>query len=183
MSRPIHPLRNEQGIALLVTVILLLMVSAIGLTALSRAGDEESMQRNSSRKTHTFAAAEAGVNMITNRLFQQQAVNQAVIGAGAAQGMVQGQGLQDPLAPLDEQQLISDDYGFWTPVRTGTVDSSVPQPIERKDAKTPDGYTLNAGEQPWVWRIYRATVVASDLGGGNVQIQTQYRVKEDSNYQ
>lgn len=183
MDRQNQSLRSEQGIALLVTVILLLMVSAIGLTALNRAGDEESLQRNSTRKTHTLAAAEAGVNMITNRLLQQQSVNQAVVNPAAGPGPVQGQGLADPLAPLDEQQLIQDDFGFWTPVRTGTVDSAVPQPIERKDAKTPDGYTLNAGEQPWVWRIYRATVVASDQGGGNVQVQTQYRVKEDTNYQ
>ena len=183
MDRPIQLLRSEQGIALLITVILLLMVSAIGLTALNRAGDEESMQRNSTRKTHTLAAAEAGVNLITNRLLQQQAVNQALLNQGAGQGQVQGQAMQDPLAPLDEQQLIQDDFGFWTPVRTGTVDSTVPQPLERRDAKTPDGYTLNAGDQPWVWRIYRATVVASDQGGGNVQVQTQYRVKEDTNYQ
>lgn len=177
--------RSEQGIALLITVMLLLMVSAIGLTALDRAGDEEFLQKNSTRKAHTLAAAEAGVAMITNRLFQQQSVNQAILdqmSPGVGQPPGAGQGLSDPLAPLDEQTLIQDEYGFWTQVRTGTVDSAVPQPIERKDSMTPEGYTLNAGEQPWVWRIYRATVVATDPGGGNVQIQTQYRVKEDTSY-
>ena len=166
--------RGEQGIALLITVMLLLMVSAIGITALNRAGSEESLQKNSTRKAHTLAAAEAGVNMITNRLFLMQATNSAVVLPGLA--------LSDPLAPLDQPQLIQDEYGFWTPVRTGTVDSAVAQPLERKDSMTPPGYTLNVGEQPWVWRIYRATVVATDPGGGNVQIQTQYRVKEDTSY-
>jgi len=165
---------GEQGIALLITVMLLLMVSAIGITALNRAGGEESLQKNSTRKAHTLAAAEAGVNMITNRLFLMQSTNSAVIGVA--------QNLTDPLVPLDQPQLIQDEYGFWTPVRTGTVDSAVPQPLERKDAKTPEGYTLNVGEQPWVWRIYRASVVATDPGGGNVQIQTQYRVREETNY-
>jgi hypothetical protein len=105
-----------------------------------------------------------------------QSVNSAVVNQITQQ-------LTDPLEPIDEPQLIQDEYGFFTRIYTGTADSAVAQPLEQKESVVPSGYSLNIGDDRFRYRIYRASVVASDSGGGNVQIQAQYKVKEESTYQ
>ena len=169
--------RGEQGVALLITVVLLLMVSAIGLSALNKAGDERFQQRSSTRKTATLAAAEAGVSLVRDQLDQAAGMNMAVLNP-LAPGT-----LQDPARPIDQQQLFQDEYGLWTGVRTGTVDSAVAQPIEKKRSRPKEGDMLNIGAQGRRdWRIYRASVVATDPGQGNAQVQAQFRVLEQGTY-
>src|SRR5262249_20266639 len=55
-----HELRDESGMALLIAVIVLLLMSALALSALQHAGDESQGSGSARRKDATLYAAESG---------------------------------------------------------------------------------------------------------------------------
>ena len=67
-SPPSHLVQSQQGIALVITVLLLLMISALGLAALRHAGDESTIAASSRRKLAVVYAADAAMNMMAERL-------------------------------------------------------------------------------------------------------------------
>jgi hypothetical protein len=153
--------RDESGIALIITVMLLLMISLIGISALRRAGDESAMSISSKRKVKLVHAADAALNIVADQLLSSTT------------------GSPDT-TPLDQPALFTEN-GFATAARTGTVDSAVPQPILRVGRTTTGGSQLNVNAaNTFSYGVYRVGVVATDSAGGRAQIQAQFTVPEGS---
>lgn len=151
--------RSEQGVALLLTILLLLIVSAIGVSSLNRAGDELQVASTSRRQLTNVAAAEAALKLVGQQLFNAQA------GTGTAN------------API----LVADfapEMGRNTVVRTGTIgDDGTAKEIQFIGTAGGESGDLRIGYQPSKRRIYRVNVVATDPSGGNVQLQAQFSVR------
>ncbi len=154
--------RNEDGVALLIAVILMLMISAIGLSALQSASSESSSGGRSARKVRTFFAAEAALGIVMDRLDTTAS-------------------LYPDVAAMDEQQFMQSPGGGFTKVRTGTTDNDVPQEIRLVGHSRQKGGALNVNSpNTYTFGIYRADVVATDPAGGNVELQAQLSVSEGS---
>ncbi len=153
-------LRDERGAALLISVVLLLLMSALGITALQHAQDEASASGRSRRKDATLYAAEAG-------LAQAQSI------------MLAGTSAPGGIAPftINAPALVSDGHGNPIAVRSGRPTNPVPESIDGNGSglgETPDGYQLGAGAP--VFHAVRADIVATDSGNGTVHLQAQYRL-------
>jgi len=155
--------RGERGIALIVTVLLLMMISAIGLAALRHAGDESVISASSRRKLSVVYAADSAMNVLAERLL-----------TGNPSSSIY-------LAPMDDPSLLTNEAGLPIAVRTGSVDSTVPQPVVRVGSAPGGGSQLNIGSAgTQSYGVYRASVVSSDAGGAQAQIQAQFRIAEGS---
>ena len=151
--------RSERGVALLLTILLLLVLSAIGVSSLNRAGDELTESSGSRRRLRNVAAAEAGLKMVGQALFNAQATSGTAIGAINITN-------------------FSPEMGLNTVVRTGTIgDDGTPQPVQFIGTAGGENGDLRVGYQPSKRRIYRVNIVASDPSGGNVQLQAQFSVR------
>ncbi len=152
-------LPREEGLALLVTVFVLLVMSALGITALERARDEGTLSGRSRSKTAATAIAESGVAFLLR--------NQ--IPAARAAGLTPGD------VVMDQAQFMTDQQGYATDVRTGTADSAIAAAPERVGTGRLSGSSLNLNQVgSFMYGIYRTAVVATDQGGGNAQIQVQF---------
>ena len=106
--------RDQAGIALLIAVIIMLLISAIGLSALQSAGGEASASGRSARKLRTFFAADSGMTMVMQQL------DTTISKAQYADGVI-----------LDDTTFMASPSGGFTEVRTGTVDNAAAQPVTR----------------------------------------------------
>ena len=159
MRRSNHLIRDDAGIALIVTVLLLLMVSALGTAALQHAGNESSVSASSRRKLSVVYAADSALSLVVAKLT-----------AG---------GQFPDTTPLDEPTLLVDDAGFPISARTGTTQTAIPQAVMRVGTAAAPGSQLNINSSNTIsFGVYRAGVVASDSGGGRAQIQAQFIVPE-----
>ena len=66
---------NQQGISLLVAMVILILISLIGVTAMKTASVEEQMSSNLYRKNLTFQASESAVE---NTIFDNNIVSAAL---------------------------------------------------------------------------------------------------------
>ena len=150
---------GEAGIALIVTVLLLLLVSALGTAALQNAGNESNVSVNSRRKLTVVYSADSALNLVIGKLTTNS---------------------QFPdTTPVDEPSLLTDDGGYPISVRTGDTQTTVPQPVLRVGRTTAPGSQLNINSSNTLsFGVYRAGVVASDSGGGRAQLQAQFIVPE-----
>jgi len=160
--RVTQSLRDERGAALLVAVVLLLLMSALGITALQHAQDEASASGRSRRKDATLYAAEAGL-------------------AQAQANLLAGYSTPGGSAPftIDELALVNDGYGNPIAVRSGRPENAVAESIGGDGTgvgETPDGYLLNEGSGKQSFHAVRADIVATDAGNGTVHLQAQYRL-------
>ncbi len=153
---------DEAGIALLITVILLLMLSAIGLSALQSAQGEANAGGRSARKLRTFFAADSALSLVQEQLDISNT-------------------RYPDLTAVNDNQFIQSSAGLFTGVRTGTGDNAVPQQISFVGRARRDGdqLNINAGNT-FSFGIYRTDVVATDPVGGRAELQAQYRVSEGS---
>jgi Tfp pilus assembly protein PilX len=158
--------RDESGMALLIAVVLLLMMSALGLTALQHAQDEAAASGRSRRKDATLYAAEAGLALVQQRLLSNW---------GTAQPA--------PFS-IDEASLVRDAFDNPIAVRSGRPENAVPATITAAgggSAAPPDGFMVNLGNQgAQAFTPIRADIVATDQANGMVHLQAQYRVHEGS---
>ena len=155
-----EPRHGEAGIALIVTVLLLLMISAIGVSALQSAGDEHALGASSRRKLGAVYAADAALSLISDQLLN-------------------GATPYPDLTPLDMPNLFTDDAGFAIAARSGTADTAVPQPILRVGRTSTSGSQLNVNAANTIsYGVYRVSVVATDSAGGRAQLQSQLTVPE-----
>ncbi len=169
----VRALRDERGMALLIAVIVLLLMSALGLAALQHAGDEASGSGSSRRKDATLYAAESGLTMLQVKLLNSY----------------WGSATMAPVT-LDEDTLVADGHGNPIQVRSGApangtipVAQLVPDPTAAQTGKTehPNGYMLNIGNQgAQSFKPVRADVTALDVAQGMVHLQSQFRVHEGS---
>ena len=148
--------REESGIALLIAVVLMLMVSAIALQALNRARDEGVGSASSRRKVSTLVAADAMLALVKNQLMTSTT--------------------QFPdTNPIDEVDFIEYANGLATSVRTGTIANPTAQSIVKVGQTQREGSQLNVNApNTFSYGVYRTGVVATDPSGGSVQLQAQF---------
>jgi Tfp pilus assembly protein PilX len=163
MKHPIvRDLRDESGIALLVAVMLMLMVSAVALSALDRARQENLGSTAGRRKVATLIAADAGLRLVEDQL-------------------INGAGSTPDTAPIADTAFISFGNGLATSFRTGEIGSSAALPILKVGSTVKEGGQLNVGGAgTFSYGVYRAGVVASDPGGASVQLNAQWVVLDGS---
>jgi hypothetical protein len=166
-------LRDESGMALLIAVILLLLMSALGLAALQHSGDESADGGRSRRKDSTLYAAEAGQAKAQQLLYESR----EALGGGADW-------------TVDDAAMVTDAFGNPIAVRMGVPGPSglpsSPMMISQfapktgvKGTKQDNGMQLNKGgygaasfpRKPW-----RVEITAQDVGNGLVHLQAQYAV-------
>jgi hypothetical protein len=149
--------------ALLVTTLLLLVISIMGLTALQHASDEKVSAASSRRKLETLYAADAAINVLAERLENANAISTSLT------------------QPMDEPTFMLTEFGFPISVQTGTPDSASPEPIYKVGRASGQGSQLNLGSgYTQSYGIYRASVVATHPSGARAQIQAQFLVPEGS---
>ena len=102
------PLRDEQGIALLIAIVLLLLISGVGVTALQHAQSENVAGSSSRRKLGTLYAADSLLQLVTLQL-------------------VGGQTQFPNTAALDQPDFIANRAGVYTSARE-SMTSSVRSP-------------------------------------------------------
>jgi hypothetical protein len=152
--------------ALLIAVIVLLLMSALGLSALQHAGDEASGSGRSRRKDATLYAAESGLKMVAARMAKQSNPEIPVV--------------------LNEQSLITDAFGNAITVVSGAPDKGeLPVPVgiqadPNYPGELPEGEKLNTGTSSPIFHPVRADVTAMDSSRGMVHLQAQYKVYEGS---
>ena len=153
---------GEAGVALLLTVILMLLFSAIGLSALQSAHGEAGAGSRSLRRLRTLFAANSVINIVQDQLDMSDTQYPDITA------------LSDPL-------FLQNRAGLYTAVRTGTGDNAVPQEIHLvgRARREGDQLNINAGNT-FSFGLYRTDAVAMDPVGGRVELQAQYRVNEGS---
>jgi len=161
-----EPLRDERGMALLIAVVLLLLMSALGISALQHAQDEASSSGRARRKDATLYAGEAGLSLVQSRLLANW-------------------GIATPTAfTIDEPSLVTDGYGNPIAVRSGQPNNAVAESVNiggSGSTAPPDGFMVNLGNQgAQSFRPVRADIVATDASAGMVHLQAQYRIHEGS---
>jgi Tfp pilus assembly protein PilX len=153
---------DERGAALLIAVLLLLLMSALGLTALQHAQNEASASGQSRRKDATLYAGEAGLALVQSRLLSTWGVSSA------------------PTFTIDEPALVNDGFGNPIAVRSGRPENAAAEAIGGGGSglgQAPEGYLLNIGNQgAQSFSAVRADIVATDASNGMVHLQAQYRV-------
>ena len=156
-------LRDERGAALLVAVVLLLLMSALGITALQHAQDEASAGGNSRRKDAVLYAAEAGLSMVQTSLL-----------ANFNGGTI-------PSFTIDEPALVNDGFGNPIAVRSGRPENAAAEAVASNGGavEPPDGFMINGSGAPSFYAV-RADIVATDANSGTVHLQAQFRTLGDS---
>ncbi len=148
--------REEQGVALLIAVILMLLISAIGIAALQHAQQEAMGSGRSRHHTRNLHAADGVLQLVVQQLAADNPINRQV--------------------PIDFANFIQDPVsGVWTSGMTGTIDSPTAEPIRHCGNSTRSGDAL--GQFPR--NIYCVNVLAT-VGGGRVGLQAQYAVLDPS---
>jgi hypothetical protein len=143
LSRP----SDESGIALLVSVVILLMVTAVGFAALSRSGSEWVLGTRQRRQTATLYAADAGIELAINK------VDQTV----------------PDLTPIDQ------DFSDGTNIRTGTRSDGSPQSIREGGSANapPDGYMINLGSGGFITKPFYAEITATGPDSSVVELEAK----------
>ena len=150
----LESVRRQDGIALLIAVLLLLLVSAIGIAAIEHSGGELASGGRARSSTVAFYGADAGLNVAINQLAQEPA----------------------DLTPLNT--TLSDG----TLVQSGTRTDTVPQPLVKGGTGLPpEGYSLNANSG-YVSRRYRAQVTGRSTGGSAAELEAQFKKLEVGGY-
>jgi Tfp pilus assembly protein PilX len=110
--------RGEDGIALILAVLLLLLVSGIGIAAIDHAGEDAAVTGRSRRTSTTFYAADAGVHLTISRLTR--------------------------FPPDVSAFSLTTPHG--TVIRSGPRTATVAQPIQQLGSSAPpDGFAIGVG--------------------------------------
>ena len=158
--QPVRARTRQEGVALILTVLMLLLISALGLSALQHAGDENAVAASSRRKLTVVYAADAALNMASDQL-----LNSATA--------------YPDQTPLNVVNLFQDESGLNISARSGTIDNPVAQPIMRVGTTVASGSQLNVNSSNTTsYGVYRIGIVATDAGGGRAQVQAQITVAE-----
>lgn len=155
MSKPLsqsEPARNEAGMAMILTVMMLLLLSAIAVSAIQTAGSEYARGGSARRTARTLFGAEAGLQVSMNQIAQATPNLSAFT------------------------YTLTDGTSY----RSGTKAAGSAQPIQRVGTGSPpEGYSLNVGAG-YVSDVYRANVTASSADGSSVELEAQLGRLESS---
>jgi hypothetical protein len=141
--------RDEAGVALILAVLLLLMISGIGIAAITHSGDDASLAGSTRRSTVTFYGADAGI---------QYAINQV---------------RQSPPATDPFSFALADG----TTLRSGDRSAGSAQSIPSLGSgPPPDGACINIGASCYRRDLYRATVSAFGAAASAAELEAQLAV-------
>jgi hypothetical protein len=162
-----HNDTNESGIALVLTITMLLLFSMFALSSLNRVQDENLNSGASRRYVTNISAADAGVKIALAQLSSSSG------------------GLSVNTQPINLPDFESNALGRVTSIRSGVLGTSTPQPIQfiKFVADASGGGQLNLGSGQGgggQLAIYRVNIVATDAGGGSAQVQAQLAVTAPS---
>jgi Tfp pilus assembly protein PilX len=168
-SRLTRATAREEGMALLIAVIVLLLMSALGLAALQHAGDEASGSGRARRKDSTLYAADSGIKIIQMKLLTTYVASPSMSAVN-----------------LDEPTLVKDALGNPIAIKSGAPENGTLPTAAQSIAADPnvpsenqDGYMLNQGSPAsQQFRPVRADVTALDVANGMVHLQAQFSVLE-----
>jgi hypothetical protein len=146
MTRTLRELgRDEQGVAMVLAVLLLLLVTGVGIAAINHAGSETAMTGSARRTLSTFFAADAGIHVAINQLAR----------------------------PTPDLNPFTLNLGQTT-IRSGTRADAVAQPIVAAGSgPPPDGYGINQGSG-FRSRMYRANVTALYPNAGASELDAKF---------
>ncbi len=144
--RIVTDLEREEGIAMILAVLLLLLVTGIAISAIQHAGDESALTGSARRAARTFFAADAGIQVAINQLSQGTpdltAFNVALEGGAVT-------------------------------VRSGTRADAGPMPLlAAGSGPPPDGYSINLG-RGFRSRLYRTGVTSLEQGGSSAELDVK----------
>jgi hypothetical protein len=138
---------GEQGIAMILTILLLLLISGIGIAAVEHSGNESIMSGSARRWTRTFFAADAGIQMALSQIAQ---------------------------TPPDLNQFTFQLENGATNVRSGSLADASAQPIESVGVGAPpDGYSINVGSG-YQSRLYKANATAFGPASARVELEAKF---------
>ncbi len=146
--RPVR--RDEAGMALLIAVLMLLMISAIGVAAIDHSGDESESAGHERRTATTFYAADAGIQYGRTRVFTNP-------------------------PNLDEFEVsLSDGTTF----RSGTRSDGAATALESPDiGAPPEGFSINVGGAGG-FVSQNLTMNVTGEGGGNSTVELETRLAQ-----
>ena len=141
------PEGEEEGVALILAVLLLLLLSALGIAAIHHSGEEFAVSGSSRRSSFTFYAADSGIQLTIARvsLFPPQ------------------------LNPFTAN------FADGTIVQTGRRTAPAPEPIEKTNiGAPPQGFSIKTNSG-YVSETYRATVTAfGPNNAGSTELEAKY---------
>ena len=138
--------RGEHGVAMILAILLLLLLSGIGVAVIDHSGDESAVTGSTRRSSFTFYAADSGIQLSIARVSQ----------------------FPPQLNPF------SATFADGTTMQSGGRSSPAPEPIERTNiGAPPDGYSIVSGSG-YVTETYRATISAFGPGGSSAELESKY---------
>lgn len=142
--------RDQAGMALLIAIMMLLMISAIGVAAIDHSGDENEVAGHERRTTTTFYAADAGIQYGRTRVFRNPPI-------------------------FDEFEVTLPDG---TTFRSGTRVDGAATALDTPDlGAPPEGFSINiGGAGGFVSENLTMNVTAE--GGGNSTVELETRVSQ-----
>lgn len=141
------PSRRQQGVALIIAVVALLMVAMIGINALEHSQEESTSGGRSRNASHTLHVADAGVQLGIARLAQ---------------------------TPPNLNAFSVNLDGATVESRTRTQGS--PQNLEQEAMSSPpDGFAINVGsDSSFAGRVYQVNVTATSGTGAVAEIEARF---------
>ncbi|MFQ5698115.1 MAG: hypothetical protein ACE5IL_07505 [Myxococcota bacterium] len=144
-----HPRKQEAGFAMLVAVLLVLLTSAIAISAIEHSGSESAISGRFRRSAVTFYAADAGIQVAVNRV-NQNPPNMSGFTLTTADG---------------------------TTFRTGPKTAAGAQPLALLGTgPPPDGYCIGTGASCFRTDLYRTQVAAFAIDGAATELESQFSV-------
>ena len=150
MTHDASPRRDQAGMALLIAILMLLMISAIGVAAIDHSGDESEIAGHERRTTTTFYAADAGIQYGRTRIFTNP-------------------------PNLDEFELtLADGTSF----RSGTKADGAATALDAPElGAPPDGFSINVGGAGG-FVSQNLTMNVTGEGGANSTVELETRVSQ-----
>lgn len=166
--------QHQSGVALIVALIMVVIMSLIGLTGVRMIFQEEKMAAYSYDRTLTFQSAEAALREAENGI--DQVKPEPVSGACStfASGIFSVRACPPPVAGAATPRWLDSTFTGWanaTAVGTGTLSITPQYFVEYLGSGFPCGLDPSA---PPVCKRYRVTARAGGNGRSEVMVQSLY---------
>jgi type IV pilus assembly protein PilX len=166
--------RRETGVALIVALILVVIMSLIGLTGVRMIFQEEKMAAYSYDRTLTFQAAEAALREAESNIDQVKPVPLAGVCENFSSGIFSVRACPPPVAGAATPRWLDAAFNGWADsnaVGAGTLGITPRYLVEYLGASFPCDLDPAA---PPVCRRYRITARAGGNGRAEVMVQSLY---------
>jgi hypothetical protein len=144
---PTNSMKRQEGAALIIAVVALLMVAAIGMSALQHTQEESTAGARSRNAAHTLQAADAGIQFAIARLAQTP-------------------------PKLDAFSIGIDGVT----VDSRTRGDGTPQNLDQADmGEPPEGYAINVGsDSSFAGRVFEVNITATAPTGAVAELEARF---------